>query len=194
MEEHKPFVEAGLERRKYERVRLYLPGLLLDPLNDQTYECKILNLSASGAGIQCAYTFRLGQLLLLQTDNFGRFEGKVSRCVGETLGFCLIMEAKQGRLIEMLGALAKGSTAGFNKRRKYQRICSLASGSFVRESGKYVACDVLDLSLDGASLRTEERPPVGEIVNLGRFSGRVLRHHDQGIALQYVRPAQSDSP
>jgi hypothetical protein len=64
MEEHKPFVEAGLERRKYERVRLYLPGLLLDPLNDQTYECKILNLSASGAGIQCAYTFRLGQLLL----------------------------------------------------------------------------------------------------------------------------------
>jgi hypothetical protein len=143
MEEHKPFVEAGLERRKYERVRLYLPGLLLDPLNDQTYECKILNLSASGAGIQCAYTFRLGQLLLLQTDNFGRFEGKVSRCVGETLGFCLIMEAKQGRLIEMLGALAKGSTAGFNKRRKYQRICSLASGSFVRESGKYVAMALL---------------------------------------------------
>jgi hypothetical protein len=61
------------------------------------------------------------------------------------------------------------------------------SGSITRENGEHISCDVLDISLDGVSLRTRIRPPVGEIVNLGRTRGRVVRHHIDGIAVQYVK-------
>ena len=46
---------------------------------------------------------------------------------------------------------------------------------------------MLDISLDGVSLRTRVRPPVGEIVNLGRARGRVVKHHPEGVTIQYVK-------
>jgi hypothetical protein len=37
------------------------------------------------------------------------------------------------------------------------------------------------------SLRTKARPAVGEIVNLGRSWGKVIRHHEEGVAIQFVQ-------
>ena len=48
------------------------------------------------------------------------------------------------------------------------------------------ACEILDISLQGMSLQTQSRPPVGEIVKLGVTSGRVVRHHDDGIGVQFL--------
>jgi hypothetical protein len=42
------------------------------------------------------------------------------------------------------------------------------------------------MSLQGVSLRTDSRPPIGEIINLGRTWGRVIRHHQDGIAIQFL--------
>ena len=67
---------------------------------------------------------------------------------------------------------------------------ALVSGRMVRANGQVLVCDVLDISLDGVSVRTEVRPPLGEIVNLGRSHGRVVRHHADGFAVQYVRQAE----
>ena len=57
----------------------------------------------------------------------------------------------------------------------------------MRADGHHVKCDVLDVSLDGVSLRTKSRPAVGEIVNLGRSWGKVIRHHEDGVAVQFVQ-------
>ena len=98
-----------------------------------------------------------------------------------------IGESKRGRLIEMLRSFAIGGMAGVTHMRRHERVPSLVSGSITRENGEHITCDVLDISLDGVSLRTRIRPPVGEIVNLGRARGRVVRHHTDGIAVLYVR-------
>jgi hypothetical protein len=45
---------------------------------------------------------------------------------------------------------------------------------------------VLDLSLSGVSLKTECRPLIGEMVLIGQTAGRVVRHHENGIALEFV--------
>ena len=39
------------DNRKYERIKLFLPGQLFNPLNEQSVECKVLNLSAGGAAV-----------------------------------------------------------------------------------------------------------------------------------------------
>jgi hypothetical protein len=58
---------------------------------------------------------------------------------------------------------------------------------FTRPNGEVVNFEVQDISLSGASLKTMARPPIGEIVLVGNTPGRVSRHFDLGIALEFVR-------
>jgi hypothetical protein len=186
-----PVPQAPLDKRKYERVKLFLPGHLFNPQNDQSAECKVLNLSAGGAAVECAATFHPGIPLVLYIDGFGRFQGKtIIHTNGQLALQFAIGAVKRSRLIEMLQSFGMESLAGVTELRKHVRIPSLASGSIVRENGEQLKCDVLDISLDGVSLRTNARPSIGEIVTLGRAQGRVVRHHADGIAIQYVKEMQ----
>ena len=171
------------ERRKYERIKLFLPGQLFNPINEQSAACKVLNLSAGGAAVQCETEFPSGLSLVLYIENFGRFEGTtIVHKSGQLALEFAIGESKRGRLKEMIKTFAAGGLA-----HKPERTPSLVAGSITRENGEQIACEVLDISLDGVSLRTRSRPPVGEIVNLGRTRGRVVRHLIEGIAVQYVK-------
>ena len=59
---------------------------------------------------------------------------------------------------------------------------------FQRPSGEEIRCDVLDISLQGLSLKTNGRPPINEVIQIGKTFGRVARHHDQGIGVEFVAP------
>ena len=176
---------AGADRRKYERIKLFLPGQLFNPINEQSAECKVLNLSAGGAAVQCDVAFPAGISLVLYIENFGRFEGKtIVHKSGQLALEFAISESKRGRLKEMIKTFASGNLTHIHKP---EPTPALVSGNITRENGEQIACEVLDISLDGVSLRTRFRPPVGEILNLGRARGRVVRHLIEGIAVQYVK-------
>ena len=176
------------ENRQFERTKLYLPGQIFNPADESSVECKVLNLSAGGAGLQCAKSFAPDTLLVLYVENFGRFEGRsIVHADGQLALKFAIGENKRGRLADMLKSFALNGVAGMTQLRQHARVPTLVSGSIVRANGQILACDVLDISLEGVSVRTKVRPPVGEIVNLGRTRGRVVRHHEDGIAIQYVR-------
>lgn len=176
---------SPVDRRKYERIKLFLPGQLFNPINEQSAPCKVLNLSAGGAAVQCDTQFPAGLSLILYIENFGRFEGTtIVHKSGQLALEFAIGESKRGRLKEMIKTFAAG---GLPNMRQSERVPALVAGSITRENGEQIACEVLDISLDGVSLRTRTRPPVGEIVNLGRTRGRVVRHMIEGIAVQYVK-------
>jgi len=61
-------------------------------------------------------------------------------------------------------------------------------GHFVRPNGDNVRCEALDISAQGISVKTEVRPPIGELTKLGHIYGRVRRHHDEGVAIQFLEP------
>ena len=179
---------ASEDRRKYERIKLYLVGQLFNPLNNQASECKVLNLSAGGARVQSQTGFSEGLLLVLNVENIGRFEGITIPQETGHFGIRFIAgERKRGHLVSMLTCLGRSGMADVSHLRKHARIPTLVKGSMVRENGKHLTCDVLDISLDGLSVRAKWRPHIGEIVRLGQAHGRVIRHDADGIAIQYVR-------
>jgi hypothetical protein len=45
----------------------------------------------------------------------------------------------------------------------------------------------MDLSLQGASLKTMHRPPIGELIRIGRTFGRVTYQHEHGIGVEFTR-------
>jgi CheY-like chemotaxis protein len=181
--------EDGVDRRQFERLRTNLPGHLFNPEDWQTVECRVLNLSAGGALVQCDAAASLpDHPLVLYVEHFGRFEGAIAHRSPTLVGLKFRAgEAKRGRLKEMLASYAEHGTAGVETMRKFPRFKSDGSVTLTRASGREITCDVIDISPEGVSLRTREFPPVGEVVSVGKTRGRVVRHHDEGIALQFIR-------
>jgi hypothetical protein len=46
---------------------------------------------------------------------------------------------------------------------------------------------VLDVSLSGAAVAVEARPPIGSMVTVGRTAARVVRHIENGLAVEFTR-------
>ena len=176
------------EQRKYERISLSLKGQLFDPGDETEISCELVNLSGGGAALQSDRELPAGKHMILYIEGFGRYEGTVVVHGSGTLALNFtIGELKRKRLTEMLHQFVSRGLPGVTESRRFARTASSSSGEIVRENGDRLPCDILDISLDGASLKTEGRPSIGEVVSLGRSLGRVVRHHRHGIAIQYVR-------
>ena len=52
--------------------------------------------------------------------------------------------------------------------------------------GTTIKCHIIDVSLSGASVQLDICPEVGTDVMLGRMRARVVRHHENGVGLEFV--------
>jgi PilZ domain len=52
--------------------------------------------------------------------------------------------------------------------------------------GFVMSCQLIDISLSGASIATTARPAIGSEILVGKVRARVMRHHDQGISVQFT--------
>ncbi len=48
------------------------------------------------------------------------------------------------------------------------------------------------MSLSGAAIASDTKPPVGIIVRLGKTQGRVIRHIEDGFAVEFTRLQHPD--
>jgi hypothetical protein len=157
------------------------------PTEDMTLECQVINLSAGGALIQCEAPPPRNIRVVLYIDGFGRFEAVTTRYVRDELGLRFVCtEEKRQRLLQNIAAFINGGVTSATQLRRHVRTASTSFGYFVPPSGESVSCNVLNISSQGMSLRTKGRPPIGEIVNFGCTKGRVVRHHENGIAIQFL--------
>jgi CheY-like chemotaxis protein len=181
-------VDAKPDRRNYERLRMHLAGHLFSPVDAQTIECRVLNLSAGGALVHCKSECPKDLPLVLYVEYFGRFEGTIAHRNGNLMGLKFsVGEVKRSRLKEMLASYMEHGVSGVTHLRRFPRFRSNGSVTLKREMGQEIVCDVIDISPDGVSLRTNKLIPIGELVSVGKTRGRVVRHHGEGIAMQYVR-------
>ena len=51
---------------------------------------------------------------------------------------------------------------------------------------------MVDVSQSGAAIATDHRPDIGATVTIGKTAARVVRHLEDGIALEFVRLQHPD--
>lgn len=176
-----------VNKRAYERTRTSLAGKMFVPAEERTVDCGIVDLSAGGAGILCSDMPPLETYVVLYIDTFGRFEAVVARCVGDVLGLRFVCtEAKRKRLVEQLTHTVAPAPEETPVLRKDRRVKISPISFFTRVNGDRVDCEIIDISLTGASLKTGKRPPVGEMILIGQMAARVVRQHDNGIAITFA--------
>ena len=181
------------DQRSSERVAVRLAGKLFVPAEQNTLECIIINLSVGGAGIHCPEPPPLDAFVVLYVDGFGRFDGVTTRYVNGELGLKFVCkEARRKKLEQDLESFVKeGMTSVTRLRRHRRNPVNTSILFFSRADGSQAACKLMDLSFQGAMLKTHVRPPIGEIVHLGQTRGWVVRHHDEGIGVQFQQPFEA---
>lgn len=182
------------DRRRHRRVPVKVFGRFMRE-DKQEYPCQIINMSAGGMAVLAPVTCDLGERIVAYLDNLGRIEGVVVRTFeGGFAARILASLHKRERIANLLTWLTNQEALGLGEERKYERVVPRINASkLILPDGSVHNCRVIDVSLSGASVACAVKPEVGTMVILGRMRGRVVRHHEQGLALQFVELQDPDS-
>ena len=179
--------KARADKRRFRRVRVDLPGKLFLPEERLEIACTVIDLSPGGAQIRCEQSTEAATSVVLYVDWFGRFEGHIARRDGFDHGVRFVSTAlKRERTAEQLTLYMNRTLMDNVDLRRHDRTPSKGFTRFTRADGQLVPCEVLDLSMSGISLKTGMKPPIGEFVLIGQMAGRIARHHDNGIGIEFV--------
>lgn len=182
------------DRRRFRRVTVDLPGKLFVPATAQEYACTVIDLSPGGASLASEAVLELDTQIVLYANTFGRFEGQLVRHEGGQYGMRFHSTAlKRERTAEQLTLYMNRSLLSEADMRRDDRTPTRGLTRFVRHDGQVVHCEVLDLSMSGISLKTDVRPAVGEFILIGQLAGRVARHHENGIGVEFVGAANNSA-
>jgi hypothetical protein len=183
------------ERRRHQRVKVNLLGRYM--LADRReFPCQVVNMSPGGIAIVAPVSGNPGERVIAYVDHLGRLEGKIARALDN--GFAMTIEAtlrKRDKLAAQLTWLANRHILKLPEDRRHGRfIPHKAMARLILPSGNNVTCRVIDLSESGAAIAIspELRPVVGAVVTVGKAMGRVVRHIEDGFAIEFTRLQHSD--
>jgi PilZ domain len=181
------------ERRRYQRVRVNLLGRYM--LADRReFPCQVTDMSPGGMALIAPYAGQLGERVIAYVDHVGRLEGKVTRHFQN--GFAMTIATtprKRDKLAAQLTWLANRHILNLPEDRRHGRITPAnPAARLILPNGINIAVRVIDISQSGAAIATDQRPEIGTLVTIGKTAGRVVRHIEDGFAVEFVRLQHSD--
>ena len=183
------------ERRRHQRVKVNLLGRYM--LADRReFPCQVVNMSPGGIALVAPVSGNPGERVIAYIDHLGRLEGKIARMLDN--GFAMTIEAtlrKRDKLAAQLTWLANRHILNLPEDRRHGRfIPRKAMARLILPNGNNVTCRVIDLSESGAAIAIspELRPAIGTMVTVGKAPGRVVRHIEEGFALEFTRLQHPD--
>lgn len=179
----------GAERRLHSRVHVPLKARFLGA-DGVERPCLVINISAGGALLRAKTTPAEKEAVVLYVDEIGRFEGKVVRAGKHSFAVDYRgRRAKSKRTADAL-TMTLHSEGARTDRRATPRIKQESHASVILENGEEQPCSILDISLTGASIEIEPRPPLGAKIILGKMSAKVVRRHEKGVGVVFTGSAK----
>ncbi|SIQ12608.1 PilZ domain-containing protein [Rhizobium sp. RU20A] len=172
----------------FQRVGVKLQGRLMLS-NREEFDCLVDEMSPGDAVVQCDVAPRNGERIIAYLDHVGRIEGTVARITEGSFVLQLTApERKREKLAAQLTWIANKHELGLPEDRRHDRLQPRRTRTTLAlEDGSIQPCRLLDLSLSGAAVDVESRPPLGTAILLGSIRGRVVRHFQEGVAIEFNR-------
>jgi len=152
-------------------------------------------MSAGGMALWTPVTCQKGERIVAYIENLGRLEGTVARTFEGSFAVDIKASSqKRERIANLLTWISINRDLLGSEGRQHERFePRIAAQKLILPNGDVYDCRVIDVSLSGASIATRVKPLVDSVVVLGRLRGRVVRHHDQGVAIQFADLQDPDS-
>ena len=182
-------MENGIERRRHRRINVRLQARYMLP-DQREFACLVVDVAERGVALTGTPEGKIGEKVIVYIDRLGRIEGSIARVFEggfavEVAGSALALR----KFAQRLRLLEGNDNPTPADRRKDVRVdaddlpsrVALADGS---------ECEILDLSLSGAEIRTDKRPPVGSVIKLGDLDGKVVRHSELDVGIEFLSPSR----
>src|SRR5271165_1298666 len=181
------------DRRRHQRVKVNLLGRYM--LADRReFPCQVVDMSPGGMALVGPVGGATGERVIAYVDHLGRLEGRIARAFEN--GFAMTISAtarKRDKLAAQLTWLANRHILGLPEDRRHGRIVPRNPvGRLILPNGVNLTCRIIDVSESGAGIATDQRPPLGALVTLGKVQGRVVRHLEDGFAIEFTRLQHPD--
>jgi hypothetical protein len=175
------------EAPRFQRVRVSLLGRYM--LADRReFPCQVLEMSPGDAVVVAPVPGIVGEKVIAYLDNIGRVEGPILDTIEG--GFVMNIEAsprKRDKMAAQLTWLANKDVLGLPEDRRHERVVpDNRHSTVVLDDGRRYNCKIIDISLSGAAIELTVRPAMGTPVTLGRMRAKVVRHFQDGVAVEFV--------
>jgi hypothetical protein len=181
------------ERRRFQRVRVDLLGRYMLP-DRREFPCQVTDMSPGGMALVAPVSGKAGDRVVAYVDHLGRLEGTIVRVYPN--GFAMSIAAtarKRDKLAAQLTWLANRHILNLPEDRRHDRVVPRnPRTTMVLGDGTTIPCRIVDMSLSGAAVATETKPDIGAVVMLGKTQGRVVRHIEDGVAIEFARMLTPD--
>ena len=175
------------ERRNFQRVRVKIYGRYM--LEDRSeHPCQVIDMSPGDVALRAEASGEIGERIIAYLDHIGRIEGVVTRRLDDGLAMTIIAsERKRDKLAAQLTWLANKHELDLPEDRRHARVAPRNPMTVLRlGDGRQYQCRIIDLSLSGAAVEIDVKPAMGIEVMLGAMRGRVVRHFEDGIAVEFA--------
>jgi hypothetical protein len=184
-----PSVRIAPDRRRNRRFQITLLGRFMRA-NKREYPCKLQDLSVGGAAISSPIEVEPGERIVAYFDHIGGVEGTVVRAIegGFALQFTATQHKKEKLAAQITWLINRHELDPTDMRRPGHERTELTNNTSVMRlpDGLATSVRIIDLSISGASIGTEARPVVGAEIAIGKLRAKVVRHHADGIGIQFI--------
>jgi hypothetical protein len=172
------------ERRRFRRVRVDLPGRFM--LTDgREHPCQVLDISAGGMKLATPIMGLVGERVVAYVDHIGRLEGVIARVYPK--GFAVEITATLRKRESLAAVLTLLATGQIDHRQHARMIPRNPHTTMVLPDGTSVSCRLLNVSLSGAAVTSDTKPPLGTLIRLGAAQGRVVRVSNDSFAVEFTQ-------
>jgi hypothetical protein len=177
----------GPERRRDKRRALTLAGRAFCAKKGANVRCMLIDISPGGAAISCPESFAEGDTVVLHLEELGRFDGVVVTVSGSRVSVQFEQsERARKRAMEKIALYRHGRLVETTNPDAVRSACGAVMNKFTWSDGHVSDCEIADISLSAALLRTRERPPLNEVIRIGLSAARVVRYEKEGIGVEFL--------
>jgi hypothetical protein len=151
-------------------------------------------MSPGGMALIAPVSGKAGERVVAYIDHLGRLEGTIVRVFPNGFAMSIVATArKREKLAAQLTWLANRSILNLPEDRRHDRLVPRNPRTImVTQDGTSIPCRIVDMSLSGAAIATEIKPPVGSLIMLGKTQARIVRHLEDGLAVEFTRMQHPD--
>jgi hypothetical protein len=151
------------------------------------YPCRLKDICVGGAAFITPAQPLIGEKIIVYLMHLGGLEGPVVRRTSD--GFAMTITATQRKrdsLAARIQLLMGRADLAETDERISPRTPTTGFATLMLADGTVLECAMLDVSGSGVSIVTPIKPSVGSEVILSNERAVVVRHHDEGIAVEFV--------
>jgi hypothetical protein len=184
-----------VDRRKEVRVVVRIPGRFsLASRHDSNgkrrqFACRAINMSQSMIILATPIAGPIGERVIAYFEEFGKIQGSIVRVLDGALVVRIAASSEERhQLLRKLIWIEQNNIDRVSDMREQKRIIPEEPiSTLVFPDGSMLRCFVIDMSASGVAVSADVIPLIGSVVAVGKVTGQVVRHFEEGFAIRFRR-------